>query len=127
MNEGKAMTPEQIEAAAKALREYQMQGRITVEWDRVPKGQRKKWIDLASVAINAALDKAEARKVKALVWEPWEHGDFRAESIFGFYHIWGGGLWRAPNHLGGVWSDNPKAAAQADYETRILSALEAGQ
>ena len=39
---------------AKALREYQMAGRMTVEWDKVPKGQRKKWHDLADVALNAA-------------------------------------------------------------------------
>ena len=42
------------ERVAKALREYQMSERKLIEWDRVPKGQRKKWYDLADVALNAA-------------------------------------------------------------------------
>jgi hypothetical protein len=39
---------------AKALREYQMSGRILIEWARVTKSAKKKWLDLADVALNAA-------------------------------------------------------------------------
>ena len=63
-------------------------------------------------------------RIKPLVWVPWELGNFRAESVFGFYEIWSVGFWRAPAHLRGIWSDNPKSAAQLDYEARIRSALE---
>jgi len=44
-----------VEAAARALRERDMAGRITVSWDRVPKVQKKKWIDRGEVALTAAL------------------------------------------------------------------------
>lgn len=42
-----------IEIAAKALREHDMAGRITVEWDCVPNGQRKKWRKKAEVIFSA--------------------------------------------------------------------------
>lgn len=51
---GDQIRDRKIERGAKALREHQMAGRFTVEWDKVPKGQRKKWIDAATVVLDAA-------------------------------------------------------------------------
>ena len=48
-----------LERTARYLREYQMQGRITVDWGKVPKSQRKKWFDLADVALRALAGKGE--------------------------------------------------------------------
>ena len=62
-------------------------------------------------------------KVKPLVWETWEHGAAWSDSIFGRYSLWDG-HWRGPNDYGGRASENPKAAAQSDYEARILAAIE---
>lgn len=70
-------------------------------------------------------------KVKALEWD----NQGRAICLLGLYlvDIWhaGEGLWRwkGPNGKwkisNGHWTEeDAKAAAQADYETRILSALE---
>jgi hypothetical protein len=62
-------------------------------------------------------------KVEALVWEPWENGNsISKETILGVYCVWDG-YYRPPNHFGGIRAKDPKAAAQADYEARILSAL----
>lgn len=44
-----------VEAAAKALRERDMAGRITVPWEKIPKGQKKKWIERGQAALTAAL------------------------------------------------------------------------
>ncbi len=41
------------QAVAKALREHQMAGRITREWGQVPNSDKRKWLDLADVAIDA--------------------------------------------------------------------------
>lgn len=42
-----------IEAAAEALRERDMAGRITMPWSSIPKSQRKKWIERAGTALTA--------------------------------------------------------------------------
>lgn len=42
-----------IEIGAKALREHDMAGRVTVEWDRIPNGQKKKWRKKAEAALSA--------------------------------------------------------------------------
>ena len=44
---------EQIDAGAKALREHDMKGRITRPWDQVPKSDKKKWREKASVVLWA--------------------------------------------------------------------------
>lgn len=44
-----------VEAAAKALRERDMAGRITVPWGKIQKGQKKKWIERGQAALTAAL------------------------------------------------------------------------
>lgn len=49
------LSPRAIEAAARALRERDMSGRITVPWEKMPKGQRKKWIERGEAALTAAL------------------------------------------------------------------------
>lgn len=41
-------------AGGKALRERQMAGRITRDWDAVPKSERRKWVDTAREVIRAA-------------------------------------------------------------------------
>ena len=62
-------------------------------------------------------------RVEPLAWEDWIYGDGKAQSIFGVYHVWGD-YWRAPGETSaGISADDPKAAAQADYEARIFSAL----
>lgn len=47
------LSPRAIEAAAEALRERDMAGRITIPWSSIPKSQRKKWIERAETAITA--------------------------------------------------------------------------
>lgn len=67
--------------------------------------------------------------VKELEWRQEDNGDFIAESIVGWYHI---GLphrmWNLTKPIGEVFSfwtlDEARASAQADYDARILSALE---
>jgi len=49
------LTDSEIDAAAKALREHSMSGRITVPWDKVPKSQRKKWLSAATIVLRAAM------------------------------------------------------------------------
>jgi hypothetical protein len=64
-----------------------------------------------------------ARCVKPLEWEPWALGLSGAASIFGTYHTWAG-HWRGPKMQAGQFAANPEAAAQADYQSRILAALD---
>jgi hypothetical protein len=80
-------------------------------------------LDTAAADIIEAQSKAlaEARVVKPLEWEDGPNGSW-AQSIVGPYHIEWRNAW--------VWNiyscdtkDEAKAAAQADYATRILSAL----
>lgn len=60
--------------------------------------------------------------VKPLLWKTWFTDISHAESVFGTYHI-REGSWTA---TGRSWlaAENPKAAAEADYEARVLSLLE---
>ena len=60
--------------------------------------------------------------VKPLEWRIWKHGRFEAESIFGLYQTWSGHF-RKPGEVRGNRCEDPEAAAQADYEARIRSAL----
>ena len=87
-------------------------------------------------ALRAALDKAEARKVKALVWDG-KDGYFRAHDLIGgvyqileshnqFY------LSRSGTGGGGKMVPHPTlesaiSAANSEHTARINSALEAGQ
>lgn len=73
-------------------------------------------------------------RVKALEWSSTIEGaEFagglysEAQSPLGVYMAWGSGMWRGPSsgaskHVGDIAT--AKAAAQADYETRIRSALD---
>lgn len=45
---------ERLDAAAKALREYEMAGKITREWADIPKSQKRKWWAKAKIALDAA-------------------------------------------------------------------------
>jgi hypothetical protein len=51
---GDLIRANQIERGAKALREHQMAGRITLSWANVPRSQKKKWLEAAAVVIDAA-------------------------------------------------------------------------
>jgi hypothetical protein len=48
-------TDAQVDAAAKALREHDMKGRITRPWTALPKSDAKKWKLKAFVALTAAM------------------------------------------------------------------------
>ncbi|MFK4060774.1 hypothetical protein [Brucella anthropi] len=85
---------------------------------------------LARAMLTAALPFLSVQgAVTALKWHQEDNGDFIAESVVGWYHI---GLphrmWNLTKPTGEVLSfwtlDETKAAAQADFEARILSALE---
>lgn len=56
------ITEAQIDAGAHALREHQMAGRMTVEWERVPKGQKRKWIVAATAVLEAAEQARDGEK-----------------------------------------------------------------
>lgn len=49
------ITDEHIDKAAKALRERQMAGRITLPWSLVAPRDKKKWRDTARIVLEAAL------------------------------------------------------------------------
>jgi hypothetical protein len=91
----------------------------------------------ALAAIDAALEGGAVPKVKALVWkearisDQWER--FSAECVFGCYEVleWsdGGFGGTLPGSLTEFDADSieaAKAAAQADYERRIRSAIVLG-
>lgn len=97
-----------------------------------------KWADdLLSTA--EALSSIPEQGVKALEWRKWDQRDNggSADTIVGHYHVWthheanGRWFWRlSTTGLGPIAvqgecaaEDEAKAAAQADYEARILSAL----
>lgn len=76
----------------------------------------------------AALSAAPQAVVKPLEWDAEENGDFIAVSAVGWFHIGRSvSSWNLTMPSGKVASfatlDEAKAAAQADYEARILSAL----
>lgn len=45
---------DQLDAGAKALRELDMAGRITLDWSKVPKSQKRKWFAKAAAVLSAA-------------------------------------------------------------------------
>ncbi len=92
---------------------------------------------LASAALTAALPFLQGVKVKALNWvkPPLSETLSRCETEFGTYRTWthdeanGKWFWSVEggyNEVGGSAKDeaSAKAAAQADYSSRILSAIE---
>jgi hypothetical protein len=90
----------------------------------------------AEMALEAALpllsQPVSGERVRELIWGrgeyPREDMEF-ADSVFGAYAVWdiNGGIWRRPeDNAGRIVNgtlDDAKAAAQADFEARILSAL----
>lgn len=68
-----------------------------------------------------------ARKIKPLEWNSPDQCSWYADSVIGTYTVWNG-YFRPPNAKAGTPAgssiDDAKAAAQADYEQRILSAFE---
>lgn len=96
-------------------------GKINPTWD----GQT--WRDRFTIPLYAEPREPVAVKVKALEWR----GDFAHTDIGMFYMIspYNGGAilekCRGSSTMKSVWpsEDEAKAAAQADYESRIRSAL----
>lgn len=68
-------------------------------------------------------DSRQRVMVKPLVWEEVNPGVFVAESSLGVWSRFDGHYMR-PDASGGIASDNPEAAAQADYAARIMSAID---
>lgn len=56
------ITETEVNAGAKALRERQMEGRITRAWETVPLREQRKWREHARAVLEAAL----AARVSAL-------------------------------------------------------------
>ncbi|MGF6157819.1 hypothetical protein M2267_003078 [Ensifer sp. KUDG1] len=95
-------------------------------------------LDQMRIALEAALPFlpiAVEGKVKALEWVEGAPGTYTeiAESPFGHYSVWeinGTACWSPWKAGSGSIVDGglagAKAAAQSDYQTRILSALDAG-
>lgn len=54
MTNGELITMDRIGRMAEAIRAHQMKGRFTVPWEKLPKGQKAKWIAVATVAWDAA-------------------------------------------------------------------------
>lgn len=126
-------TSEQIEKAARAIAEAEGWALIAdlslpfSEGSRIGKAMHK-----AKVALSAA--EGVKPRVKPLAWAEASFGDtWYAKSILGEYAIWEieNGYFRAPDQPAGTRCDGDldaaKAAAQADYETRIFSALQEGE
>ncbi len=53
-NIGEMIRDMKIERGAKALRQHQMSGRFTKEWDELPKGKKRKWIEAVTIIFDAA-------------------------------------------------------------------------
>lgn len=49
------MSPQQIDAAAKFLRNTLQGGKVLTPWEMTPKATKKKWITLAEGTLRAAL------------------------------------------------------------------------
>ena len=65
-------------------------------------------------------------RIKPLVWDLWDGGMTVAKTIIGTYNLSPASSLRFPNgsYLYYETEEAAKAAAQADYEARILAALE---
>lgn len=50
---------DEIFRGAWALREHQMVGRFTRDFDEIPRGQQRKWLDAAEVVLRAAYNQPE--------------------------------------------------------------------
>lgn len=53
------ISEEMIEAGGKALRERQMAGKITREWEKLPRSDKQKWRGHAEAVLRAALDPSQ--------------------------------------------------------------------
>lgn len=80
-------------------------------------------------AVEAALTAREAEagavKVKQLDWVDTYGGmQYEAETPFGRYTLWtDSGMWWAPGEKNPQADDDPKTAAQADFDSRIRSCI----
>jgi hypothetical protein len=45
---------QKLDAGAKALREFEMAGKITRDWADIPKAQKRKWWAKAQIVLDAA-------------------------------------------------------------------------
>lgn len=99
------------------------------DWDTCSQSQREEYLDNADAAIAALepMDKPRVKpRVKPLVWDLWDGGMIAAKTASGTYNLSQNLRLCLPNgsyrHYG--TEETAKAAAQADYEARILAALE---
>lgn len=111
----------------KRLRQYEGQ---SFETTMCFNGVRDEAADrIAALEAQVAAAKAGQVTVKPLVWHEFGKECLRAESPFGLYDVmWGFGVELAYlTHCGKMWKhptlEAAKAAAQADYEARILAAI----
>lgn len=124
------MTPETIEAVARAAYEAYSETSMYAEceprWEDFHSSHRQRWVTAIRAAIAAM---PSGVRVKPLVWRD-SYSVIRADTEFGNYQTSASGkiltLGVAPMSPQTVCAnlDDAKAAAQADYERRILSALE---
>lgn len=129
------VTEKQVEAAARAIAERELgMGDAPGVIKSVVDARWQEYTDLARAALTAAGVKP---RVKLLVWGETSYGSPESFTVTGVYRINGAfdGGWSvpAPGRRMLVSSDGrqnfptieeAKAAAQADYEARIMSALE---
>jgi hypothetical protein len=50
-----ANNPDRVDAGARALRDHEMSGRITRDWDKLPDYDKKKWRIKSALVLIAAL------------------------------------------------------------------------
>ena len=85
------------------------------------------WCEHSAAVLKAAeeIERSPSVIVRDLEWVQMDDGEtYHAQSILGRWARWDG-HYLPPDGYGGIACDDPKAAAQADYEARILSALAA--
>ena len=104
----------------------------TIPWENMPEARKNRLLAYA----DAALAEMGGVRVKPLVWWQSDTGDWCANCELGRYHIGAetGGTWRLDYAFRKKFDTkkprsfihlvDAKAAAQADYEARILAALE---
>lgn len=83
------------------------------------------WCEHSAAVLKAAdeIERSPSPTVKGLEWVQMDDGEtYHAQSILGRWARWCG-HYLPPDGYGGIACSDPIAAAQADYEARILSAL----
>ena len=98
--------------------------RVCTEWSHIIDGEDHFFATESTALLGQIAPLLTAVTVKPLVWEEVNPGVYIAESILGSWSRFDD-HYRPPEAYGGIRRDDPASAAQADYEARILSAVEA--